>query len=152
MKKLLGLAVLTFFLLTSSGVFAAESVTFTNPSRITRDVYSFTITIVTASNGALTATNTPFNIDGYVFLVLTNPGATAPTADWDLDLLDADGIDIFTAALDDRHTSASEQAVPHLDGTDHYGPRFVAGVLTIDVTGNSVNSGNMVVTVFFTRP
>jgi len=51
-------------------------------------------------------------VKGYVQRVVTNPGATAPTADYDIVINDEDGVDIMQGQLADRHTSTSEQAWP----------------------------------------
>jgi Na+/serine symporter len=51
-------------------------------------------------------------IHGKIIRVVTNPGATAPTANYDVVLNDADGVDVMGAALADRHTTTSEQVIP----------------------------------------
>ena len=71
-------------------------------------------------------------IDGLVYRIVTNPGATAPTADYDVYLNDVDGYDILAAGGVDRHTSTTECVI--LDP-----PVAVSGVLTLDINsaGNS---------------
>lgn len=74
----------------------------------------------------------------YLFLMVTDPGASAPTADYDIALTDQHGVDIAGGALGDRHTSTSEQTLPLLAGSV-YGDRF------IDVTSLAAaitNAGN----------
>jgi len=96
----------------------------------------------------VTASNV--DIDGFVFLVVTNPdGTTAPTDAYDITLTDSDGVDVMGGELADRSDSNSEQAVPLIDGV--FGSRFVKGPLTITITGNSVDSAVTVVTVFYYR-
>ena len=51
-------------------------------------------------------------VKGRVQRCVTNPGATAPTADYDIVINDEDGVDVMQGELTDRHTSASEQAWP----------------------------------------
>ena len=52
------------------------------------------------------------DIDGEVILMVTDPGATAPTADYDIALNDEDGCDVLGGEGGDRHTSTSEQVFP----------------------------------------
>ena len=51
-------------------------------------------------------------ISGQAVRWVSNPGATAPTADYDVTVLDADGVDVAVGVLADRHTSNSEAAFP----------------------------------------
>lgn len=101
------------------------------------------------SGGTYPVTTSSGDIDGYVFLVITNPGSPAPTANYTITLTDSDGVDIMGGGLFDRHTSNSEQAVPLMAGV--YGTRFVNGTLTITITDNSVNSAVTVVKIFYYR-
>lgn len=95
-------------------------------------------------------TGSNVDIDGYVFLVITNPdGTTAPTDGYDITLTDSDGVDVMGGELADRDETNSEQAVPLIDGV--FGSRFVKGPLTITITGNLVDSAVTVVTVFYYR-
>ena len=71
-------------------------------------------------------------------MVITDPGTEAPTADYDITLTDADGVDVMGGELADRHTTATEQAVPKI-GDTVYGTRFVKGPLIFAITNNSVN-------------
>jgi len=85
-------------------------------------------------------------IDGEVFMVVTNPGATAPQADYDIDLKDSDGVDIMGATLDDRSASGTEQAAPLVGAA--YCPRFVDGKLTLAISGNNVNGAVGVISIY----
>ena len=72
-------------------------------------------------------------------LAVTDPGATAPTDDYDITIEDEYGVDIFGTALNNRDTANSEQALP-LIATSTYGPRLITGNLTFKLANNSVNS------------
>lgn len=62
----------------------------------------------------------------------TNPGATAPTDNYDLTLLDAYGIDVLGGEGADRDTANSEQSLPALkSGT--YGDRIIDTALTFTI-------------------
>ena len=81
-------------------------------------------------------------------LAVTDPGTTAPTADYDISIEDDYGADIFGGELVDRHTSSTEQAVP-LMATGTYIPRLVTGNLTFKVTGQLVNSATGTCVLYF---
>jgi hypothetical protein len=49
---------------------------------------------------------------GVVLSLRTDPGATAPTANYDITVTDADGFDVMQGAGADRHTSTSEDTSP----------------------------------------
>lgn len=72
-------------------------------------------------------------LHGYLVRVVTNP-EDGPTADWDLTIIDEDGVDILAAGGVDRHTTTSEE-VP----LPNNNPVFVNG--TVTVTG--ANMGNV---------
>lgn len=103
-----------------------------------------------ATSAEVSATESSWDVDGWVFLVITNPGSPAPTDNYDLVLKDAEGIDIMGGALANRDTANSEQAIPQIM-TGIYGARFVDGKLTLEVTGNAVTSAEAEVKVFFYR-
>ena len=51
-------------------------------------------------------------IAGVPLRFATNPSATAPSANYDIVINDADGIDLAAGGLVNRHTSTSEQFIP----------------------------------------
>jgi hypothetical protein len=79
---------------------------------------------------------------GFLVKVITNPGSTAPTANYDIALLDPDdsGIDATATLLNNRHTTSSEQVYPLISGAAT--PIFLAGDYTFNLTNNAVNSAN----------
>ena len=91
------------------------------------------------AGGAVTCETS--RIDGYVTYIVTNPGATAPTDDYDIVLSDSDGIDISDGLLANRDTANTEQVIPVVydtGATDVFGSRAIFGPLTIAIT----NAGN----------
>lgn len=79
------------------------------------------------------------NIHGrYCILGVTDPGTTAPSADYDITIVDEYGCDIFGGKLADRSATLSEQEMP-LIGTAYDG-RVVTGTITFKLANNSVNS------------
>ena len=87
---------------------------------------------------AFDATDTVDILGRYCILGLTDPGTTAPTANYDIEILDEYGIDIFGGALTNRDAANSEQVVPKINSV--YGGRLCAGVWNFKLTNNAVNS------------
>jgi len=48
---------------------------------------------------------------GIIYRLITNPGATAPTDDYDVTILDDDGYDVLMGAGADRDTANTEQVL-----------------------------------------
>lgn len=85
------------------------------------------------SSGNVVAT---FPLSGVVRRVVTNPGAAAPTANYDITIDDVDGIDTMQGYLANRHTSNSEQVVPLIhDGstTTSFSRVGISGTVTLEV-------------------
>jgi len=160
MKKILFIALIALFLIPTLGLAAgtctqsdAENIYssegWTGLSKIT-----FTCT-ADASDGSFPATatnaaNTAFITGKYLLKATTNPGATAPTDNYDITLTDADGVDLMGGTLANRDTANSEEALPYIGGLA-YGPQPITGALTHTPTGNSVNSAISVTTYIFSR-
>lgn len=83
----------------------------------------------------------------YCILGVTDPGTTAPTASYDITIVDEHGCDIFGAELNDRSASASEQTTP-LIGSSYEG-RVITGALTFKLANNSVNSATGTCSLYF---
>jgi len=94
--------------------------------------------VADASDGSLPASQSPSDIFGFIVRMVTNPGGTAPTADYDVTLTDEDGCDVLGGEGADRSASDSEQIIPKLGNS--YGPCYVNSKLTLNITNNSVNS------------
>jgi len=114
------------------------------------DVYTLVTYTWTAddSNGSVPATASK-SLAGYIVKVVTDPGATAPTDDYDITLTDSDGVDVMGGALADRDTANTEQAVPKIGAA--YGGSFFTGALTLNISNNSVNSATGEVKVYISR-
>ena len=100
-----------------------------------------------ANSGDVSATVSEADIDGYIFQVVTNPGTTAPSDNYDITINDASGVDIMGGELDNRDTANSEQVVPKIDAV--YGTRMVDGAITVNFSGNSVNSATGEVIIYY---
>lgn len=82
-------------------------------------------------------------IDGTILGISTNPGSTAPTDNYDIVLLDADGADRLGGVGANRDTSTTEYAaVGRVASPDD--------TLTLTITGNSVNNATVEVLIWWT--
>ena len=79
-------------------------------------------------------------LEGFLIKAITNPGATAPSANYDITLTDPEdsALDAAASLLINRHTSTTEQVYPLISGAAC--PILLAGTYGIAVAGNAVNS------------
>ena len=116
-------------------------------------VVTFTCT-ADASDGSFPATATSTDITNaikgyYLYKLITNPGTTAPTANYDITITDEDGIDIMGGNAMNRHTSNSESTYPMI-GTQPFAQPII-GPITLNITNNSVNSAGIVIKAIFVK-
>jgi hypothetical protein len=92
--------------------------------------------------------DTSVNMVGWLVKVITNPGSTAPTDNWDITLKDPLGSDLDAAGglLLNRDTTNTEQVYPVISGA--VTPLFLAGDYGVAMAGNSVNSATGTVTFY----
>ena len=83
---------------------------------------------------------------GYLKKVITNPGAVAPTDNYDIKLLDAEDAtaDALNGLAADRDTANTEVLLPAV-------PPLLCGDYTLNITGNSVNSATGSVILFISN-
>ncbi len=96
-----------------------------------------------AAAGTFTSTicSPAYPIDGWVTHVQVDPGGTAPQALYDITLTDSFGEDISDGGLADLSATVTN--------TIDIGARPVYGPLTLNISGNNVNSANGVVNIYF---
>jgi len=131
MKRII---IVVLLLLWTSAAWAVESVVNSIASYPNRGLIVMEWDVTTAAGGTIVNDTTSAAITNairgyYVVLVVTNPGATAPTDDYDLTILDAQGVDIMGGKLADRDETNTEQVVPEINSTAV--PRVVDGALTL---------------------
>ncbi len=115
---------------------------FRNSVRVRKVVYSF---VGDAADGSLPA-SAAVALNGYIIKIVTNPGATAPTDNWDIRINDADGADVLNGTGADRDTANSETIYPTSTGAATVA--WCEGSHTVVVTGNSVNSATGTITIY----
>lgn len=101
-----------------------------------------------AADGSVPATALSTNIKAqiagwFIYKIITNPGTTAPTALYDITLVDVDGIDLAKGALANRSATLSE--------TVFETNQIDADGFTFTLTNNSVNSATGVCKIFLNR-
>jgi len=149
------LCLVLIFLLMPSLVLAAGTVTqsISRAGRMIEVTFSWT-----ADAGAATVPSTAME-SAYAAEVLgcwlisgeTDPGATAPTDDYDIVVNDSLGCDLFGGALNNRDTSTSEYATPLVGNSYGYVP-ITDSTLTMVISNNAVNSATGKLVLRFYRP
>ncbi len=148
MRKWFLALILTMFLALPIQSWAAGTVTQT--LTYTHNFYALTYSWTSDASGNADKEST-WPIGGYICKVITNPGATAPTDNYDITLTNSDGVDVVHGELANRDTSTSEEIVPVPgDNVTVYGCSAVSGTITLNVS-NAGDSKIGTVTVLFTR-
>ena len=113
----------------------------------TRRVKAVIWTWTSAADGSAGADSPA--ISGEIVRVVSNPGATAPTAAWDFVINDADGFDVCAGKGANRSATATEAFCPLTgDGTTTNQRFAVDGVLTLAVT-NAGDTKDGVITLYY---
>lgn len=102
--------------------------------------------IGSSTDGTVPALSIP--LQGYVLKVVTNPGTTAPTDNYDIFWYDPDdaALDAMCDGTKDRDTANGENAYPTLTGASI--PVFLCGTYSMEIKGNSVNSATGKIVVY----
>lgn len=140
MKRIIQVALIAlFFTVPGMAVAAGSSTCVASEAEfptVTLYTYTFTADAAAATVPDAVCADSDGNqvVHGYLVLAATNPGTTAPTDNYDITVEDSDGIDKFGGVLTNRDTANSEQDIPATGATR------VDDVLTVKLSGNSVNS------------
>lgn len=102
-----------------------------------------------ASDGSYPSTALTKKFSGYLLALETNPGTTAPTANYDIAITDADGHDVLEGVGADRHTSSTEKVSIVYSGTAVHPPVASSDTLTLAITNNSANSAVTVIKLYY---
>ena len=135
----------------SAGTVTITTETLPNNSDIRTITYTCTADAADGSfpSTALTTEQALYVTGYHCYLAVTDPGATAPTDDYDIAITDTYSCDVFGGALADRDTANSEQVAPAVGSA--YGGRTCAGVWTLAITNNSVNSAVVTLVLYFSK-
>ena len=111
---------------------AAQATTVTND--VDRDGIR-KITVAWTSAAAGTVTQIVHNINGQLLRITTDPGATAPTDNYDVTLEDSDAVDVLLGLGANRDTANTEHICPLLgDATSQPIPVVTLGQHTLKIT------------------
>ena len=126
-----------------------SSVTFSERKLgVTRDITA-TVTF-DSGDGSFTPTALPAGWEGRLVAIRTNPdGTTAPTDQYDITLVDADGVDRLQGVGANRATATSEEAPVVYSGTSISPPCVRGETLTLTIANNSVHSAVTVIRLVF---
>lgn len=154
------LTTVLFFLLFALSSFGAGTVTVTKTTKSFFSGVSRYVQVVqidwTADSADGSVPDTNIVLSGWVQKAITDPGGTAPTANYDIALKDPQdsALDALANALQNRHTSTTEQVYPMIAGS----PGTVTsrsvflppGTYTFSLSNNSVNSATGRVLLYLT--
>lgn len=87
--------------------------------------------------------------EGHLVSLTTNPGATAPTDNYDITLVDADGTDRLQGVGANRDTANTEQVPIVYAGTGSHPPVSIGDILTLTLAGNIVNSATVHIVIVY---
>lgn len=104
--------------------------------------------VADSADGSVPATALP-KFQGTLLALHTNPGATAPTANYDITLIDGDGLDRLQSVGLNRHTTSSEQVPVVYTSTSVNPPVSVDETLTLTFANNIVNSAIIVGNLYY---
>lgn len=104
--------------------------------------------VADAADGSFPDTVLP-SIEGRLLALETNPGATAPTALYDITVEDAHGHDVLEGVGANRAAGSTEKAAIVFASTSVHPAIAQSDVLTLKIAGNSVNSAQIVVEIYY---
>ena len=116
----------------------AGSTTLTHYTRghVRRIVVDF---VADAADGSIPDTTLP-NIEGRLFELTTNPGAVAPTDNYDVTVVDGEGIDRLQGLGADRDTTNTESVPPVYSGSTIHPVVSLSETLTLKFANQAVHS------------
>ena len=100
------------------------------------------------TDGSFPATALP-KIEGRLIELQTVPGASAPTDNWDVTILNALGLDVLQGVGVDRDTATTEAAPIVFSGTSLHPVVTLDDTLTLTPTGNSVNDALITIVLYY---
>lgn len=146
MKRLFFIGVLVMaFLVHTQNIFAASSCL--QSSDQIGDLKIVELSWTAHTDGTFTSVLTTWRIDGLIVCVDTDPGSTAPTANYDITLTNDFTIDVMGGALENRHTTTSERTQPIINGG--YKSVLSYGRLTLNISNNAVNGATGKVRIYY---
>jgi hypothetical protein len=88
-------------------------------------------------------------IEGRLLALVTNPGATAPTDNYDLTVEDQHGHDVLEGVGANRSTSATQKVAVVYSGTGTHPAIDEGDTLTLKIANNAVNGAQIVAEIYY---
>ena len=101
-----------------------------------------------ASDGSVPSLVLPA-FGGRILALETNPGATAPTASYDIAITDGHGHDVLQGVWANRSATATEKVAVVYSGTAIHPPVVVGDTLTLALTNNSAVSATGEIDIYY---
>lgn len=128
----------------------ASSVTETPPTYCTVGINKLILDVTFDTDGSFTSTALTHKIDGFLLALETNPGSPAPTDNYDITLIDEEGLDVLQGNGVDRDTTNTEMVAIDLDGYFHP-PVTRDQTLTLTISGNTINSATVRIIIYYEK-
>jgi hypothetical protein len=136
MKRILALTAILMAFAVNAG--AVESFVVTTVTRASEDFNVAKIAWKAAADGSHANGTIPAGVvAGRLLMIVTNPGAVAPADNYDLTILDSNGVDVAGGTLADRDTANSEAVQPLAGSLAYPQGRPVAGALAVTFTNQA---------------
>jgi hypothetical protein len=105
--------------------------------------------VASSTDGSVPDTVLP-RFEGRIAELTTNPGTTAPTDNYDLTLIDAEGADRLQGVGANRDTANTESVPVVYSGSTIHPPVGLWDVLTLKLANNAVNSATGRIQIIYT--
>lgn len=102
-----------------------------------------------ASDGSFPATAISRKFEGRLIQLITDPGTTAPTDNYDITLVDGNGLDVLQGVGANRDTANTEAAAIVFSGTSINPVVDESDTLTLTIAGSTVNSATLTITLIY---
>jgi hypothetical protein len=156
MKRLSILAILLMLLIpaVALSVGTGTYTTSYNPDQATNYKTKILTVSITDDTAGTTVALAETDVLGYFLCSMeTNPGATAPTDDYDIVINTAGGADLLGGAGANRDAANTEIAYPTIDSTSgQKGCVPINSALSLVLSGNAVNNATVAIKLLFVRP
>lgn len=109
-----------------------------------------TLTITAdAADASVPNTDLTAKISGRLLALETDPGSTAPTANYDITIEDQHGHDVLQGVGANRATATTEKVAVVFSGTSVHPPVAKSDTLTFKVANNAVNGAGIVAKLYY---
>ncbi len=105
--------------------------------------------IADAADGSYPEIVAKARLSGTLLSLETNPGSPAPTINYDIVLEDAEGHDVLEGVGANRSATNTEKDIIVFSGTEMHPAVAKSDVLTLKITGSTVNSAVIAIKLYF---